>query len=157
MANVWKLYTNGDSSFDGSSAGLMLISHEGKEYTYALRFRFKTTNNEAEYEALLAGLRIAQEMEIRSLAIFGDSQLMHIQRNQNKTADVLSKLASMTFDHLMKEVLVEVLAKMSINDKDVSRIEEEKEVPRRLATLSKKYIKGLADLTWNLALWWSKS
>ncbi|GJV25024.1 reverse transcriptase domain-containing protein [Tanacetum coccineum] len=35
-----------------------------KEYTYALRFEFETTNNEAEYEALLAGLRIAQEMEI---------------------------------------------------------------------------------------------
>ncbi|GKC67446.1 reverse transcriptase domain-containing protein [Tanacetum coccineum] len=39
-------------------AGLMLISPEGREYTYALRFEFETTNNEAEYEALLAGLRI---------------------------------------------------------------------------------------------------
>ncbi|GJR10899.1 reverse transcriptase domain-containing protein [Tanacetum coccineum] len=54
-----KLYTDGASSFDGSGAGLMLISPEGKEYTYALRFKFKTTKNEAEYEALLAGLRIA--------------------------------------------------------------------------------------------------
>ncbi|GJV56518.1 reverse transcriptase domain-containing protein [Tanacetum coccineum] len=52
----WKLYIDGASSFDGSGTGLMLISLGGKEYTYALRFEFETTNNEAEYEALLAGL-----------------------------------------------------------------------------------------------------
>ncbi|GKB39805.1 hypothetical protein Tco_0884747 [Tanacetum coccineum] len=40
----------------GSGARLMLIDPKGKEYTYALRFRFETMNNEAEYEALLAGL-----------------------------------------------------------------------------------------------------
>ncbi|GJX39003.1 reverse transcriptase domain-containing protein, partial [Tanacetum coccineum] len=55
---------------------LMLIDPDGKEYTYALRFGFETTNNEAKYEALLAGLRISQEMEITSLAIFVDSQLL---------------------------------------------------------------------------------
>ncbi|GJT88251.1 reverse transcriptase domain-containing protein [Tanacetum coccineum] len=42
-----------------TGARLMLIDPEGKEYTYALRFKFKTTNNKAEYEALLAGLRIS--------------------------------------------------------------------------------------------------
>nr|GEW32121.1 reverse transcriptase domain-containing protein [Tanacetum cinerariifolium] len=39
--------------FDGSRAGLTLVNPKGKEYTYALRFEFETTNNEAEYEALL--------------------------------------------------------------------------------------------------------
>ncbi|GJX80161.1 reverse transcriptase domain-containing protein [Tanacetum coccineum] len=55
----WKLYTDGASSSDGLGAGLMLIDPKGKEYTHALRFEFETTNNEAEYKALLAGLRIA--------------------------------------------------------------------------------------------------
>ncbi|GJR53226.1 putative reverse transcriptase domain, ribonuclease H-like domain protein [Tanacetum coccineum] len=45
-----------------------------KKYTYALRFEFETTNNKAAYEALLAGLRIAQEMEIMKVAIFLDSE-----------------------------------------------------------------------------------
>ncbi|GJT36872.1 reverse transcriptase domain-containing protein [Tanacetum coccineum] len=76
LDNMWKLYTDGASSSDGSGAGLMLITPGGKEYTYALRFEFETTNNKAEYEALLAGLRIAKKMEIKSLAIFADSQLM---------------------------------------------------------------------------------
>ncbi|GKB39607.1 reverse transcriptase domain-containing protein [Tanacetum coccineum] len=55
--NMWKLYTDGASSSDNSGARLMLIIPEGKEYTYALRFRFESTNNEVEYEALLAGYR----------------------------------------------------------------------------------------------------
>ncbi|GJU96377.1 reverse transcriptase domain-containing protein [Tanacetum coccineum] len=55
---------------------LMVYSPEGKEYTYALRFAFETTNNEAEYVAFLAGLHIAKEMEIRELIIFVDSQLV---------------------------------------------------------------------------------
>ncbi|GKA06849.1 reverse transcriptase domain-containing protein [Tanacetum coccineum] len=40
---------------------------EGKEYTYALHFEFETTNNEAKYEALLAGLRIAHVESVRTL------------------------------------------------------------------------------------------
>ncbi|XP_071729922.1 uncharacterized protein [Rutidosis leptorrhynchoides] len=50
----WKLYTDGESSSDGSGAGVMLVNPEGKDFTYALRFEFATTNNEAEYESLLA-------------------------------------------------------------------------------------------------------
>ncbi|GKC66028.1 reverse transcriptase domain-containing protein [Tanacetum coccineum] len=72
----WRLYTDGASNSDGSKAGLMFIDLEGKEYTYALRFEFETTNNEVEYEELLAGLRIAQEIEIEKVAIFLDSQLL---------------------------------------------------------------------------------
>ncbi|GJV77430.1 reverse transcriptase domain-containing protein [Tanacetum coccineum] len=117
----WKLYTDGASSSDGSGAGLMLIDPEGKEYTYALRLEFETMNNESEYEALLAGLRIAQEMEIVNMAIFVDSQLL------NKKADALSKLASMTFEHLTKEVLVDVLARRSIEEKEVLQVKTKEE------------------------------
>ncbi|GKC51748.1 reverse transcriptase domain-containing protein [Tanacetum coccineum] len=74
--NAWKLFTDGASSSNGSGADLMVVIPEGKEYTYALRFEFETTNNEAEYEALMAGLHIAKEMEIRELIIFVDSQLV---------------------------------------------------------------------------------
>ncbi|GJT72745.1 reverse transcriptase domain-containing protein [Tanacetum coccineum] len=116
LNNAWKLYTDRALSFDVSRAGLILINPGGKEYTYALRFKFKTTNNKAKYEALLAGLWIAQEMEIRSLAIFADSQLM------NKKANALRKLASMNFKHLTKEVLVEVLAKRSTDDSKVLKV-----------------------------------
>ncbi|GJW32060.1 reverse transcriptase domain-containing protein [Tanacetum coccineum] len=70
LENTWKLFTEGASSSDGSGAGLMLVNPEGKEYTHALRFEFETTNNEAKYEELIVGMRIAQEMQIQELALF---------------------------------------------------------------------------------------
>ena len=54
----------------------MLISPEGHKITCALRFSFKESNNEVEYEALLTGLRLAKEMKPGYLQIFSDSQLI---------------------------------------------------------------------------------
>ncbi|GKD73462.1 reverse transcriptase domain-containing protein, partial [Tanacetum coccineum] len=51
----------------GSGAGLILTSPEVMEFTFALRFGFEATNNEAEYEALIVVLRIAEQMGIKSL------------------------------------------------------------------------------------------
>ncbi|XP_071719444.1 uncharacterized protein [Rutidosis leptorrhynchoides] len=136
----WKLNTDGASSSNGSGAGLMLVNLEGKEFTYALRFEFTATNNEAEYEALLAGLRMAKELKILHLRAFVDSQLVANQimgtfearqptiQLQNKKADALSKLASLTFEHLAKEVLVEVLEKKSILEEEVNDLIHEDEV-----------------------------
>ncbi|GJY10148.1 reverse transcriptase domain-containing protein [Tanacetum coccineum] len=61
LPEPWILFTDGSSCTDGSEAGLILTNPEGMEFTYALRFRFDATNNEAEYEALIAGLRIADK------------------------------------------------------------------------------------------------
>ena len=44
-----------------------------------LRFGFKASNNEAEYEALIAGLKLAKEIKVESLEIFNDSQLIVCQ------------------------------------------------------------------------------
>nr|GFC32921.1 reverse transcriptase domain-containing protein [Tanacetum cinerariifolium] len=50
----WTLFTDGSSCVDGSDAGLILTNPEGVEFSYALRFQFAASNNEAEYEALIA-------------------------------------------------------------------------------------------------------
>nr|GFB15543.1 reverse transcriptase domain-containing protein [Tanacetum cinerariifolium] len=54
----WMLFTDGSSCVDGLGAGLILTNPDGVEFTYALRFQFAASNNKAEYEALIAGLRI---------------------------------------------------------------------------------------------------
>ena len=54
----------------------MLVSSEGHKITCALRFGFKASNNEAEYEVLLTGLRLAKELKAGNLQIFSDSQLV---------------------------------------------------------------------------------
>nr|GEW99282.1 reverse transcriptase domain-containing protein [Tanacetum cinerariifolium] len=61
------LFTDGSSCVDRSGAGLILTSPEGVKFTYALRFQFTASNNEAEYEALVAGLRIAVRMGVKNL------------------------------------------------------------------------------------------
>ncbi|GJW90445.1 reverse transcriptase domain-containing protein [Tanacetum coccineum] len=67
LPEPWILFTDGSSCTDGSKAGLILINPEGMKFTYALRFRFDATNNEAEYEALIARLRIAEQMGVKNL------------------------------------------------------------------------------------------
>ncbi|GJW96992.1 reverse transcriptase domain-containing protein [Tanacetum coccineum] len=82
----WVLYTDGASSVKGAGAGLVLISPTKMEYTYALRLNFESTNNQAEYEALLAGLRIAKKMGVQSLFVNVDSKLVASQINENYEA-----------------------------------------------------------------------
>ena len=60
---------------------MMLISPEGHKIHYAICFGFKASNNEAEYEALIAGLRLSRELQVRNVKIFNGSQLLVNQVN----------------------------------------------------------------------------
>ena len=60
---------------------MMLISPEGHKIHYAISFRFKVSNNEAEYEALIASLYLARELQVYNVKIFSDSQLVMNQVN----------------------------------------------------------------------------
>ncbi|XP_071917217.1 uncharacterized protein [Coffea arabica] len=75
----WVLFVDGASSKEGSGAGLLLTLPTGEELTYALRFDFPTSNNEAEYETLLIGLRIAHQMGVTAIRVRSDSQLVVYQ------------------------------------------------------------------------------
>ncbi|GKF45929.1 reverse transcriptase domain-containing protein, partial [Tanacetum coccineum] len=70
---LWILFTDGSSCVDGFGVGLILTSPEGTEFTYVLRFQFTASSNEAEYEALIAGLRIAAQMGVRNVHVSVDS------------------------------------------------------------------------------------
>ncbi|GJT34821.1 reverse transcriptase domain-containing protein, partial [Tanacetum coccineum] len=58
---------------------VILTDPEGVEFTYALRFQFEATNNEAEYETLIAGLRIAKKIGVQNLQVNVDSKLVAYQ------------------------------------------------------------------------------
>ncbi|GJS85765.1 ribonuclease H-like domain-containing protein [Tanacetum coccineum] len=89
--------------------------------------RFDATNNEAEYEALIAGLKIAEQMGVKNLQANVDSRLVanQVPRSENKKADALSKIASTSFAHLSKQVLVEELKEKSISTVEVLAVVEE--------------------------------
>ena len=75
----WKLYKDGASNDRCSGAGIVLMTPESRSICYALKLNFSTTNNEAEYEALIAGLNLAREVDLKSIEIFCDSQLIVCQ------------------------------------------------------------------------------
>ncbi|KAI5324980.1 hypothetical protein L3X38_034053 [Prunus dulcis] len=92
---VWGLHVDGSANQQGCGAGLVLTTPDGLKIEYALRFDFRTSNNEAEYEALLAGFRLAKSMNAKQIRIHSDSQLIVNQ----VTADFAAKDASM-YAHL---------------------------------------------------------
>ena len=70
---IWRLSVEWASNAQGSGAGLILTSPDGKDTKYALRFGFQASNNEAEYEAIIAGLNLAYFMEADQLEVSSDS------------------------------------------------------------------------------------
>ncbi|XP_016191477.1 uncharacterized protein LOC107632294 [Arachis ipaensis] len=125
----WTLYVDGASNSKGSGAGILLENSQGIQLEQSLQFTFQASNNQAEYEALIAGLCLAQTMGITKINVKCDSLLvvqqvtgnfqvkdpllekynamvnnlirrfdrfdiLHIPREQNNRADLLSKLAT---------------------------------------------------------------
>ena len=58
---------------------MVLQSLEGLSIAHVVKFAFATSNNEAEYEAVLLGLRLAKELSVTHLELRGDSQLVASQ------------------------------------------------------------------------------
>ena len=73
---ILKLSVNGAANAQGSSVGLILTSPDGIDIEYALRLSFQASNNEAEYEAVIAGLNLAHFMEADQLEVSSDTQLV---------------------------------------------------------------------------------
>ena len=71
--SYWLLHMDRASNAQESKAGLILANPEGIIIKHALRFSFKASNNGVEYEALVAGLRMAKELNIKKLKVFTDS------------------------------------------------------------------------------------
>jgi len=73
---TWLMFTDGAANVRGSGLGIVLKSPQGDTIARAIRCDFRTTNNEAEYEALIAGLNIAIELGVKQLEVSSDSMLM---------------------------------------------------------------------------------
>ncbi|KAL0445843.1 UNVERIFIED_CONTAM: hypothetical protein Slati_1712200 [Sesamum latifolium] len=72
----WLLYVDGSSTTQGSGAGVVITSPQGEDMEFAIKFDFKASNNEAEYEALVLGMRMAQDAGALHLLAYSNSQLI---------------------------------------------------------------------------------
>jgi ribonuclease HI len=80
---LWTMYFDGSLMKTGVGVGLLFISPLGKHVRYMIRLHFPASNNVAEYEALVNGMRIAVELGVWHLDARGDSQLVIDQVMKN--------------------------------------------------------------------------
>ncbi|KAI3696981.1 hypothetical protein L6452_29656 [Arctium lappa] len=78
---TWTLDIDGSANIRGTGLGVVLQSPQGGKMVYSIRCDFKATNNEAEYEALIAGIKITRELGATRLHIRSDSSLVVNQIN----------------------------------------------------------------------------
>ena len=78
---TWVVHVDGSSTLHAGGIGVVLKSLEAGTLKCKVRLHYQTTNNEAEYEALLKGLELAKSLGAESVLIQGDSQLVIGQVN----------------------------------------------------------------------------
>ena len=69
----WKVFVDSASSALGAEAGIVIITPEGIKLEHSFRLGFKVSNNETEYEALLAGLSVVSDLGAKEVEIYSDS------------------------------------------------------------------------------------
>ena len=88
MSNNWTMYFDGSKRKEGARAGVILTSPKGDSMMYVLRMNWKNaSNNEAEYEALVHGMKMAKICGATRLVIYGDSNLIVQQTMKECDAD----------------------------------------------------------------------
>ncbi|XP_075633721.1 uncharacterized protein LOC142606222 [Castanea sativa] len=80
---VWRIHTDGSSNKHTGRAGVVLHTPKGDKIECMIRLDFSTTNNEVEYEALIAGLDLAIAAGANSMVVYPDSQVMTSQVNRS--------------------------------------------------------------------------
>ncbi|XP_024190490.1 uncharacterized protein LOC112194490 [Rosa chinensis] len=84
-ASTWQLYFDRAARKRGVGAGIVLITPYGGLIPYSFSLMAICSNNVVEYEALIISLEIALEMKIGSVQVYGDSQLLVKQVNDQYT------------------------------------------------------------------------
>ncbi|XP_015934727.1 uncharacterized protein LOC107460826 [Arachis duranensis] len=130
---TWKLHVDRASSREGSGAGIILKEGDEVVAKQALQFHFSASNNQAEYEALIAGLKLALSHQVQSLTAHCDSLLV-VQQIRGEfqvkdhlleqywliTKDLISKFSSFTILHVHREqnVRADILSKLAATRAD---------------------------------------
>jgi ribonuclease HI len=121
------MYFDGSLNFEGVGAGVLLISPTGEQLKYVLQIFWKVSYNEAEYEALLHGLRLAASLGIKRLLVYGDSAVAINQVNKSwdrnkenmdtyclEVHKLEKKFYGLEFHHIIRDnnVAADVLSKL---------------------------------------------
>jgi ribonuclease HI len=87
------MFFDGSCSKKGTGAGVFFVSPAQETISLSYKLEFEATNNVAEYEALVLGLRATREMGIQKLAVFEDAEFV-VQQIRNAYQDKHPQLIS---------------------------------------------------------------
>jgi ribonuclease HI len=156
---AWTMNIDGSSTKEMSGAGVVLVSPEKDKFEYALQLRFRATNNEAEYEALLAGLKLSKSMGIKALTVKSDSQLIvgQVKGEYGAKEDRMKKYLTVVKDlltHFQKVELLQIprednvaadrLARLASSGIDIDGFME---IQRRPSTEEEETVNSITTVT----------
>ena len=100
----WVMHIDGSSNVRGAGVRIVLSSPRGNTASRAVRCNFKATNNESEYEALIAGLALAHQMGAENIQVFSDSQLIinQVQGEYQAKDDIMIQYLVVAQCHIKK-------------------------------------------------------
>ena len=73
---IWTVQTDGSSAQKRGGVGVVIITPEGEMLKYGVQLKFPATNNEAEYEGILMGLKVEKALGAKNLLLQSDSKLV---------------------------------------------------------------------------------
>lgn len=79
----WILYVDGSFTRHGLGASILFVTPEGHTIPRSYKLMFPYTNNVVEYEALVTSIKVVVEWKITKLKVYGDSQLIINQVNDD--------------------------------------------------------------------------
>ena len=121
---IWRIHTDGSSNQRAGGAGVVIQTPDGDKIECMIRLDFPTTNNKAEYEALVAGLDLTKAASAENMIMHCDSQVITSQINGNYECR----------NERMKKYLEEVKSRInSLEVKFVQIPKEENECADRFA------------------------
>ncbi|KAM1704828.1 hypothetical protein TB1_026304 [Malus domestica] len=88
--DFWHLHVDDASNYKGLGADVVLVTPDDLMPKQAIILGFKASNNEAEYKAPLAGLRMTKDLAVKKLSIHSDSQLITNQTTRGKGMMILA-------------------------------------------------------------------
>ncbi|XP_070013050.1 uncharacterized protein [Nicotiana sylvestris] len=124
----WRMLFDGATNFKGVGIGAVLVSEIDQHYPVSTKLKFSCTNNMAEYEACILGLRLAVDMNIQELLVIGDSDLL-VHQVLGEWATKNTKI--LPYLHCVQELIKRFT---KIEFKHIPRIQNE--FTEALATLS---------------------
>ncbi|VVA36103.1 PREDICTED: retrotransposon unclassified, partial [Prunus dulcis] len=152
VVKPWRLFFDGSKSELAVGVGIVIEDPFGAKYAYSFRLDFDSTNNRAEYEALIIGLEMILELGVKHLEVFRDSQLVIKQlTNEYKCRDPTMAayyVAAGNLSSMFKDISVKYFPReqnLAANEmaQIASGIQIQEHQSERTITMQKKFLPSI--------------